>query len=183
MGDGGACAVANGWPADEEPRVEGGLGEGFWRLLGRPLERPVKPYCTCPGFEYQRVALDTWARIKEGDSPKPITLLIMLVTHGKDRTDINTPDNTLGTVESRNPQEPSMADILNYIKGTPTELVTKIDTVAVDVTLLRADLRNVAERVKEAEDSTEVLNREMDTLKDTVSSRQRLTVRLEGVEA
>ncbi|KAJ1173426.1 hypothetical protein NDU88_005261 [Pleurodeles waltl] len=79
------------------------------------------------------------------------------VTHGKDRTHINTPDDTLGTVESCDPQDPSMSDILNEIKGTRTELVTKIDTVAVDVTLLRATLCKVAERVKEAEDAMGVL--------------------------
>ncbi|KAJ1082362.1 hypothetical protein NDU88_002530 [Pleurodeles waltl] len=79
-------------------------------------------------------------------------------------------------MESRDSQEPSMSDILNEIKGTHTELVIKIDIVALDVTLLRADLHKVADTITEAGDTIGVLNREVDALKDAVSSLQKLTV-------
>ncbi|KAJ1097518.1 hypothetical protein NDU88_002636 [Pleurodeles waltl] len=77
------------------------------------------------------------------------------------------PQDTWGAAEGHDPQELSMSDILNYIKGTQTELVTKIYTVVVDDTLLREDLRRVAHRVTEAEEATGVFNCEVDPLKDT----------------
>ncbi|KAJ1089529.1 hypothetical protein NDU88_002680 [Pleurodeles waltl] len=98
------------------------------------------------------------------------------VTHGKDRVGTNTLDDTQGATENRNPQKPSMSDILDEIKGTRSELVTKIDPVAVDFTLLQADLCKLADRFTEAEDTIVVLNQEVDALKDTVSSLQKLTL-------
>ncbi|KAJ1153643.1 hypothetical protein NDU88_006402 [Pleurodeles waltl] len=83
----------------------------------------------------------------------------------------NTPRNTRGTIESRDPQEPSMSDILNEIKGARTEMVTKIYTMVVDIILLRTDLRKVADRVTEAEDAIGVLNREVSEWVDMVSLR------------
>ncbi|KAJ1165503.1 hypothetical protein NDU88_005930 [Pleurodeles waltl] len=101
------------------------------------------------------------------------------VTHGKDKMGRNTLEDTWGSAENCCPQKSSMSEILNEIKGTCTKLVTKIDTVAVDVTLLRADLRKVADRVTKAEDTIGVLSQDVNALKDTVSSLQKLTVWLE----
>ncbi|KAJ1110651.1 hypothetical protein NDU88_007999 [Pleurodeles waltl] len=98
------------------------------------------------------------------------------VTHGKGKMGMTTLEDTWGAAESCDPQEPSMSDFLNEIKGTSIELVTKIDTVAVDVTLLWADLHKVADSVTEAKDTIGVLNQEVDALKETVSSLQKLTV-------
>ncbi|KAJ1143312.1 hypothetical protein NDU88_009622 [Pleurodeles waltl] len=42
------------------------------------------------------------------------------VTHSKDRMGTNTPEDTRGTMENRDPKESSMSDILNEIKGAHT---------------------------------------------------------------
>ncbi|KAJ1201157.1 hypothetical protein NDU88_004972, partial [Pleurodeles waltl] len=100
-------------------------------------------------------------------------------THDRDKMSAKTLEVYQCPLEGGDPQEPSMSDILNEIKGMCTELVTKINTVAVNVAILHADLRKVVHRVTEAEDNIGVLNHEVATLKDTVSSLQKLTVRLE----
>ncbi|KAJ1209230.1 hypothetical protein NDU88_004608 [Pleurodeles waltl] len=71
------------------------------------------------------------------------------VTHDKNKMGMESLDASRNGCESQESQEPSMSDILKEIRGTRTELVTKIDTVAVDVTLLYVDLGKVVDRVAE----------------------------------
>ncbi|KAJ1162555.1 hypothetical protein NDU88_003023 [Pleurodeles waltl] len=66
----------------------------------------------------------------------------------------------------------SLADLMEAIKGTPTELTTKIDLVAIDVNLLRVDLRGVVDRVTTTETNVGELQQEMVTLRDIIFSQQ-----------
>ncbi|KAJ1165779.1 hypothetical protein NDU88_006196 [Pleurodeles waltl] len=52
-----------------------------------------------------------------------------------------------------NPEEPSRAELLAAIQGSKVALEGKIETVAVEVNLLRADLRKVSNKVRVAEGS------------------------------
>ncbi|KAJ1142696.1 hypothetical protein NDU88_009009 [Pleurodeles waltl] len=62
------------------------------------------------------------------------------VTHSKDKMVTNTLEDTQGAAESGDPQEPSMSDILNKIKGTHKrktllECLTGRVTIELDGTL------------------------------------------------
>ncbi|KAJ1174588.1 hypothetical protein NDU88_006408 [Pleurodeles waltl] len=58
-----------------------------------------------------------------------------------------------GLSASTNTEEPSRAEILAAVQGSRVALEGKIETVAVEVNLLRADLRKVSDKVKVAEGS------------------------------
>ncbi|KAJ1132065.1 hypothetical protein NDU88_010395 [Pleurodeles waltl] len=61
-------------------------------------------------------------------------------------------------------EEPPQAKILAAIQGSRVALVGKIETVAVEVNLLRADLRKVSDKVKVAEGSIVELQTEVGAL-------------------
>ncbi|KAJ1185485.1 hypothetical protein NDU88_002277 [Pleurodeles waltl] len=65
------------------------------------------------------------------------------------------------------------------INGIYAELAKKIDSVAIDVNLLRGNLRKVAYRVTFTEDNVEVSLKDVTGLKETVSYIERLIMRLE----
>ncbi|KAJ1091175.1 hypothetical protein NDU88_004302 [Pleurodeles waltl] len=71
--------------------------------------------------------------------------------------------------------EPSQADLLAVIQGTRMALEFNIETVSIDVNLLRADLRKVANKVETAEGNILVLQGEVVALKRQMA--QMTTVR------
>ncbi|KAJ1120532.1 hypothetical protein NDU88_008697 [Pleurodeles waltl] len=116
------------WDAvDQRPQAEESWCQRLLEIARKTLERPVKLYCTSPGLEYRRLARPGDMGNNKGGQQSQANKIVHYaqVPHGKDRTDINTSDNTRGTVESRDPQEPTMSDIVNEIKGTRTELTPK----------------------------------------------------------
>ncbi|KAJ1122584.1 hypothetical protein NDU88_001070 [Pleurodeles waltl] len=80
----------------------------------------------------------------------------------------------VGTVEDL-----SLSDLLNAIEGSRSDMVAKIDSVAIEVNLLRTNIRKVVERVTTTEGHVENLQPEVAGVRDTVSSLQKLTFRLE----
>ncbi|KAJ1181036.1 hypothetical protein NDU88_006247 [Pleurodeles waltl] len=62
-------------------------------------------------------------------------------------------------------EEPSLAELLAAIQGSRVTLEGKIETVAVEVNLLQANLRKVSDKVKVAEGSIVELRTEVDTAK------------------
>ncbi|KAJ1150786.1 hypothetical protein NDU88_003575 [Pleurodeles waltl] len=83
-------------------------------------------------------------------------------------------------------EEPSLVEILAAIQGSRVALEGKIETVAVEVNLLRADLRKVSDKVKVAEGSIVELQAEVGTLRKQMaqagSTVGRLEARLEDAE-
>ncbi|KAJ1164768.1 hypothetical protein NDU88_005202 [Pleurodeles waltl] len=83
-------------------------------------------------------------------------------------------------------EELSQAEILAAIQGARVALEGKIETVAVEVNLFRADLRKVSDRVKVAEGSIVELQAEVGTLRKQMaqagSTVGRLEARLEDAE-
>ncbi|KAJ1119156.1 hypothetical protein NDU88_007342 [Pleurodeles waltl] len=67
-----------------------------------------------------------------------------------------------------NPEEPSRAELLAAIQGYRVALEGKIETVAVEVNLLRADLQKVSEKVKVAEGSIVELQLEVEALRKQI---------------
>ncbi|KAJ1135865.1 hypothetical protein NDU88_002294 [Pleurodeles waltl] len=59
------------------------------------------------------------------------------------------------------PEEPSRAELLAAIQCSRVALEGKIETVAVEVNLLRADFRNVSDKVKVVEGSIVELQTEV----------------------
>ncbi|KAJ1128675.1 hypothetical protein NDU88_007050 [Pleurodeles waltl] len=64
-----------------------------------------------------------------------------------------------------NPEEPSRAELLAAIQGSRVALEGKIETVAVEVNLLLADLRKVSDKVTVAEGSIVKLQMEVGALR------------------
>ncbi|KAJ1136850.1 hypothetical protein NDU88_003264 [Pleurodeles waltl] len=64
----------------------------------------------------------------------------------------------------QNPEEPSHSELLAAIQGSRVALEGKIETVAVKVNLLQADLRKVSDKVKVAEGSIVELQTEVGAL-------------------
>ncbi|KAJ1113904.1 hypothetical protein NDU88_002144 [Pleurodeles waltl] len=83
-------------------------------------------------------------------------------------------------------EEPSQAKILATIQGSRVALESKIETVAVEVNLLRADLRKVSDKVKVAEGSIVELQTEVVVLHkqmvQATSTVGRLEAQLEDAE-
>ncbi|KAJ1112681.1 hypothetical protein NDU88_000942 [Pleurodeles waltl] len=52
-------------------------------------------------------------------------------------------------VDAQTADGPSLSDLMDAIKGSWTEMVAKLGSVAINVNLFRTDLRKVADRVKE----------------------------------
>ncbi|KAJ1209781.1 hypothetical protein NDU88_005154 [Pleurodeles waltl] len=71
------------------------------------------------------------------------------------------------------------SDLLIVIHNSKTEVANKIEEVAVDVTLLHMDLRNVSDRVTMTDENEEELHQEVRNLRTTVSTLQKLTARLD----
>ncbi|KAJ1191839.1 hypothetical protein NDU88_001154 [Pleurodeles waltl] len=69
------------------------------------------------------------------------------------------------TKPSANPEAPSRAELLAAVQGSRVALEGKIETVAVEVNLLRADLRKVSDKVKVAEGSIVALQMEVGALR------------------
>ncbi|KAJ1126245.1 hypothetical protein NDU88_004653 [Pleurodeles waltl] len=64
-----------------------------------------------------------------------------------------------------NPEEPSRVELLGAIQGSRVALEGKIETAAVEVNLLRADLRKVSDKVKVMEGSIVELQMEVGVLR------------------
>ncbi|KAJ1180377.1 hypothetical protein NDU88_005598 [Pleurodeles waltl] len=83
--------------------------------------------------------------------------------------------------------EPTGAQIHAAIESSRQAMQTQIATIAVDVNLLRADLRVVAERSVATEKQVTCLQSETDTLKDSVAilkaKTHKLEARVEDAEA
>ncbi|KAJ1157271.1 hypothetical protein NDU88_009986 [Pleurodeles waltl] len=83
-------------------------------------------------------------------------------------------------------EEPSRAEILAAIQGSRVALEGKIETVAVEVNVLREDLRKVSDKVKVAEGLIVELQAEVGTLckqmAQASSTVDRLEARLEDAE-
>ncbi|KAJ1170304.1 hypothetical protein NDU88_002182 [Pleurodeles waltl] len=83
-------------------------------------------------------------------------------------------------------EEPSRAEILAAIQGSRLTLESKIETVAVEVNLLRADLRRISDKVKVVEGLIVELQAEVGTLRKQMaqagSTVGRLEARLEDAE-
>ncbi|KAJ1171573.1 hypothetical protein NDU88_003434 [Pleurodeles waltl] len=77
-------------------------------------------------------------------------------------------------------EEPSRAKILAAIQGSRVALEGKIETLAVEVNLLRADLRKVSDKVKVAEGS--IVELQMEVGAQANSTVGRLEARLEDAE-
>ncbi|KAJ1194187.1 hypothetical protein NDU88_003482 [Pleurodeles waltl] len=82
--------------------------------------------------------------------------------------------------------EPSRKELLAAIQGSRVALEGKIETFALEVNLLRADLRKVSNKVKAAEGSIAELQSEVGTLRtqmaQATSTVGRLEARLEDAE-
>ncbi|KAJ1089349.1 hypothetical protein NDU88_002500 [Pleurodeles waltl] len=82
--------------------------------------------------------------------------------------------------------EPSQVELLASIQGSRVALEGKIEAVAVEVNLLRADLRKVSDKVKAAEGTISELQSEVGTLRtqmaQATSTVGRLEARLEDAE-
>ncbi|KAJ1117805.1 hypothetical protein NDU88_006001 [Pleurodeles waltl] len=65
-----------------------------------------------------------------------------------------------------NPEEPSRDELLSAIQGSRVALEGKIETAAVEINLLWADLRKVSDKVKVAEGSIVELQTEVGALGD-----------------
>ncbi|KAJ1213702.1 hypothetical protein NDU88_001334 [Pleurodeles waltl] len=85
-----------------------------------------------------------------------------------------------------NTEQPSIAELLAAIQGSWVALESKIETVAVEVNRLRADLRKVSDKVKVAEGSITELQSEVGMLRkqmvQATSTVGRLEPRLEDAE-
>ncbi|KAJ1099546.1 hypothetical protein NDU88_004647 [Pleurodeles waltl] len=85
-----------------------------------------------------------------------------------------------------NPEEPSRAELLAAIQGSRVTLEGKIEMVAVEVNLLRADHRKVSDKVKVAEGSIVELQTEVGVLRKQMVQANtavgRMEARLEDVE-
>ncbi|KAJ1216375.1 hypothetical protein NDU88_003977 [Pleurodeles waltl] len=83
-------------------------------------------------------------------------------------------------------EEPLRTEILAAIQGSRVALEGKIEMVAVEVNLLRADLRKISDKVKVAEGSIVELQAELGTLRKQMaqagSTVGRLEARLENAE-
>lgn len=75
--------------------------------------------------------------------------------------------------------EPSRAELLKAIQGSHSALERQIETVSIDVNLLRTDLRKVADKVTDAEGNIEQLQGEVASLKKTVTHLTAATSALE----
>ncbi|KAJ1092734.1 hypothetical protein NDU88_005844 [Pleurodeles waltl] len=64
-----------------------------------------------------------------------------------------------------NPEEPSHAELLSAIQGSRVALEGKIETVAVEVNLVWADLQKVSDKVKMVEGSIVELQTEVGALR------------------
>ncbi|KAJ1145388.1 hypothetical protein NDU88_011675 [Pleurodeles waltl] len=88
-----------------------------------------------------------------------------------------------GLSVAMNTEEPSQAEILAAIQGSRVALEAKIETVEVEVNLLRADLRKVSDKFKVAEVSIVELQTEVGSLRkqmvQATSTVGRLEARLE----
>ncbi|KAJ1128021.1 hypothetical protein NDU88_006413 [Pleurodeles waltl] len=76
--------------------------------------------------------------------------------------------------------ELSQAEILAAIQGSRVALECKIETVAVEVNLLRADLRKVSDKVKVADGSIVELQAEVGTLRKQMAQAGSTVGRLEA---
>ncbi|KAJ1193954.1 hypothetical protein NDU88_003249 [Pleurodeles waltl] len=74
----------------------------------------------------------------------------------------------------------TLQDIMEAIQGVRTSLETRHDSVTTEVSLLRADMWNMATQVKELEESTASLQGVMKTLKIQVDEMQVLTNNLQA---
>ncbi|KAJ1110214.1 hypothetical protein NDU88_007569 [Pleurodeles waltl] len=70
-----------------------------------------------------------------------------------------------GLSEPANTEEPSRAEILATIQRSRVALEGKVETVAVEINLLRADLRKVSDKVKVAEGTIVELQMEVGALR------------------
>ncbi|KAJ1114432.1 hypothetical protein NDU88_002669 [Pleurodeles waltl] len=77
-------------------------------------------------------------------------------------------------------EEPSRAELLAAIQGSRVALKCKIETVAIEVKLLQADLRKVSDKVKVAERSIVELQMEVDSLRKQMAE---VTSRFGALEA
>ncbi|KAJ1177080.1 hypothetical protein NDU88_002344 [Pleurodeles waltl] len=77
-------------------------------------------------------------------------------------------------------EEPSRAEILAAIQGSRVAIEGKIETVAVEVNLLRADLRKVSDKVKVAEGSIVELQTEVGALRKQMVQANSMVGRLEA---
>ncbi|KAJ1152202.1 hypothetical protein NDU88_004979 [Pleurodeles waltl] len=75
--------------------------------------------------------------------------------------------------------EPSQVELLAGIQGSRVALEGKIETVVVDVNLLRADLRKVSDKVKVLEGSIAELQSEVGTLQKQMAQATSTVGRLE----
>ncbi|KAJ1155588.1 hypothetical protein NDU88_008317 [Pleurodeles waltl] len=69
-----------------------------------------------------------------------------------------------------NPEEPSRPERLVAIQGSRVALEVKIETVVVEVNLLRADLRKVSDKIKVAEGS--IVELQTENVSHTPSTEQ-----------
>ncbi|KAJ1092762.1 hypothetical protein NDU88_005872 [Pleurodeles waltl] len=74
---------------------------------------------------------------------------------------------------------PSLKDLMVAIQGSKVGVIHKIDSVAVEVSLLQADLHKVLDRVVTKEKNIEALQTEVSRLHTTVSDQQKLTAWLD----
>ncbi|KAJ1097139.1 hypothetical protein NDU88_002266 [Pleurodeles waltl] len=100
--------------------------------------------------------------------------IVTQAAHGKERAVVGVSTDSRESGAGRVAQGPTMADILEEIRGIRMELTTTIDTVAIDINLLRENLLKVANRATETEDSIGKLHCEVTTLTGTVSALQKL---------
>ncbi|KAJ1150023.1 hypothetical protein NDU88_002821 [Pleurodeles waltl] len=75
---------------------------------------------------------------------------------------------------------PTLYDVMEAIKGVCTSLKSRIDLVTREMGLLRADLRNMASRVKEVKDFTSTLREDIASLKTQVNELQFLTTTMQA---
>ncbi|KAJ1144461.1 hypothetical protein NDU88_010759 [Pleurodeles waltl] len=85
-----------------------------------------------------------------------------------------------GQSVARTVEKPSQAEILAAIQGSRVALEGKIETLAVEVNLLRADLRKVSDKVKVVEGSIMELQTEVGALRKQMVQPNSMVRRLEA---
>ncbi|KAJ1210156.1 hypothetical protein NDU88_005524 [Pleurodeles waltl] len=92
-------------------------------------------------------------------------------------------DAQLHGKQDGNPQKASptlsLADAVKQLRGTRSELATKIDSIVIYLNLQQIDLRNVAKRVTTTEGNVGELQQEVAMLKQAVITLQKLSEQLE----
>lgn len=96
------------------------------------------------------------------------------------------PDNTMKPEQSKSNSDPSNRDLLEAITAIRTSLEVRIDTVAIDVALIRENMKKITERLGVVETTTKDLTDETTQLREQVkelrTSQETMTLQLDDYE-